>query len=141
MGKKNYYDSSVEGNEVRLELPNGWEERILWNPKPSETVSRKVRGVLAYYNKRRKIIEYYPRWWIAPIWFLLYPAIRQHELGHAHGLRNCVGRHKWCVMYEDKDSWASKLLLIPAKLYGRSAFCPACVSYLRRTVNKMPARF
>lgn len=123
---------------MKLKLPNDWTEKTIWNPKPSETVSGRTQGVLAYYNRQKKIIEYYPRWWLAPIWFILYPLIRKHELGHVYGIKKCLGKHKWCIMYEDEDSWSSKFFALLNLAYGRGKFCSDCKSYLNliRSLNE-----
>jgi hypothetical protein len=112
-------------------LPPGWTERTIWNPQLEDIASPKLDGILAYYHRNRCIIEYYPRWWMVPIWWMIFPAVRRHERGHAMGLRDCMSGSRWCVMYEDEDNWISKLRLLPWKLIGRGAYCECCREHLR----------
>jgi hypothetical protein len=105
-----------------MRLPKGWTERTVWTPRKP--------GVLAYYNRTERVIEYYPRWWLLPVWWLLKWAIRRHEVGHAWGLNDCVGRIPGCIMYEDQDDWSSKLRLLPAKVLYGGQYCLQCQDWL-----------
>lgn len=114
--------------EMTPKLPNGWRERTIWNPRPGNTAGPRTEGVLAWYSSALRIIEYYPRWWLAPVWWFLVQPITRHERGHAWGLKDCVAGRRWCVMYEGNDDlgWWEKLKALPWKVLGCGDYCPEC---------------
>lgn len=109
-----------------IPLPPNWDERTEWNSRSTDAVGR-----LGLCRRSKRLIEYYPRWWLAPIWPLVRPLVMAHERGHAHGIpkTGCLGGHRWCMMAEEQagqDSWLGKARLWPAQLVAGLQFCEAC---------------
>ena len=112
-----------------IPLAPGYTEQICW-----DSTDPKAKGRLAYHSASQRCITYYPRWWLKPIWSYIYPIIKNHERGHSHGIRRCLGEHSWCIMAEEtagKDSWVGKLVLWPNQLWHGITFCETCAQYLR----------
>ena len=120
-----------------LPLPPGWKVMTAWNsPSPA------ARGRWAWFDLGAQIIWLYPRWWAAPLWWLIRRYALRHETGHAWGIpaAGCPGGHRWCVMAEESlvgyldGSWKGKLKLLWFQLTdrrGRGRFCPECEKFIQ----------
>lgn len=82
-----------------IKLPEEYTEYTFWNLQKSSS-----KGVFARIWFKSKIIEYYPRWWMAPAWPLIRYYVTKHERSHAWGLSKCLSDSKLCVMFEDNDT-------------------------------------
>ena len=105
---------------MEIKLPPGW----------TESTGKTTLGVLAWYDSGTKMITYYPRWWLWPVWWLMVRFIRRHERAHAWGIKDCLSSSNDCIMYEDNDTLRGKLELLPGQISGGLSFCPECLKFL-----------
>jgi len=68
--------------------------------------------------------------------------VERHEAGHAWGIEECLGKHPWCLMAEERQvgckegSFLGQLKLWLAQLRHGGELCPECRSYLEEVRAK-----
>jgi hypothetical protein len=120
-----------------LSLPIGYVESTVWNP-----MGKLGKNVFAAFSRTQPIIWYFPRWWMFPIWWAIKPIIRNHERGHAWGLKGCQSTDRRCIMLEEsqigkKETLWAKFTMLPRQaIFGRGRFCSACARELRKALKE-----
>jgi hypothetical protein len=64
--------------------------------------------------------------------------VARHEAGHAWGIEECLGKHPWCLMAEERQvgckegSFLGQVKLWLAQLRRGGELCPECRKYLEQ---------
>ena len=118
-------------------LPAGWREDQEWN-----SLSPTSKGRFGFCFRGAHLILYWPRWWVAPLWPVIFFWVMGHERGHAWGIpkSGCLSGIRGCLMSEEssgQDSWFGKLKLLPFQLLRLGRLCPECEKFIQQKIKML----